>query len=49
MTIGVLLTCDDGVYDDTIIEVGRTPIGWAEYARSTGCGGGYGSARRIGR
>ena len=33
MTIGVLLTCDDGVCDDTIIEVGRTPIRVREIRR----------------
>jgi hypothetical protein len=27
----------------------RTPIGWAGYVRSAGCGGGCGSARRIRR
>jgi hypothetical protein len=49
MTMGALLTCDDGVYDDTIIKVGRTPIRWGSYVRSAGCGGGFGSARRTRR
>lgn len=42
MTIGALLTCDDRVCDDTVIEVERTPIGCEEYASGEhdelGCG-----------
>jgi hypothetical protein len=49
MGMGALLTCDDGGFEATIIEVGRTPIWWAEYVISAGCGGGCGSARRTRR
>ena len=46
MAIGVALTGDDGGYQATIMRVERTPIGWAQYARSIGCGGGCRLARR---
>lgn len=47
--IGALLTCEDCVCEDTISAGGRAPIGWAEYARSVGFGGGCGSGRRTRR
>jgi hypothetical protein len=49
MVIGAVLTCDDGVCDDTVSEVGRTPIGCVGYVIFVGCGGWWGLARRIGR
>jgi hypothetical protein len=49
MTIGALLTCDDRVCDDTVIEAERTPIGCEEYASDERVEGGCGSARRTSR
>jgi hypothetical protein len=43
------LTCDDPAVEGWMIAGGRTPIEWGAYARSAGCGGGFGSARRIRR
>lgn len=31
MGMGAVLTCDDAADDSLIIEVGRTPIWWADY------------------